>query len=185
MGVFKRARSVVEWAGAVDKGIELAGKHPVIVGIIFSVPSWIGRWVQQLPWTVTLSLAMCLFVAGLYLAKYPELSAMLARGSSKEERPDLVAWRHRSRYYAFEAACLFAECAPRMVFPAGSAAGAWLGTILVALNDGAISRIEIDGDTRLNVNDAGQYVAHDQTQISKAELRRLAESLGVKPGFLR
>jgi hypothetical protein len=101
-----------------------------------------------------------------------------------EPRPNYSIWRHKKRFYLFEAAYLLADREPiaNMSFMTGDAS-AWYALLYEAIRENELPNVRQPIDSNFTYVGDG-YKPHSETLIEAGELKKFCEKRGRNPEFL-
>lgn len=171
--VRERLARVAPW---IDPILELLDWKKSIIAAVAAlvVAGW--SFVRDLSAPVIVTLALTVLVQTLYLLYFPAFLKIIRSGIVV--RPDYSIWKHKHRFYLYEAACLLAGASPVVPAEMDAASEAWLSVLTDAVRDNQLKRL-IDQYAA-----AADRFPDEYTSVSAGDLKAFCETKGRKPEFL-
>jgi hypothetical protein len=196
MRVVRFLTKIVDLAGTIAVVLGWFGVTSYVVGAIIAIGGAGWALMTGVAAPIAFMGAFCTATAAAYLALLPMAYRTLQRAqeTSPRARPDPEIWRHVQELRLYEAACLLADIEPDLpiVSRPGDANG-WYRALCEAVRGRQIGRVPTPFDANhmfVSYDDHGhptgshEYRPHQETTITRSELRRFAEARGVRRVFL-
>jgi hypothetical protein len=178
--LFHRWWRRVSDAGTIITFLQVFGYWPSLVSLLVAAVTFLAGWLEEIPLSLLVVAVWSSFAAtaGMMLA----IRATWARHKDKARvGPSYEAWDHVEELAVFQAACLWAGLEPVRLVPPGEAY-ARFRMIKEALRKQEIAIAYPAGVAR--VFSGSEPQVDQETLVTRAELRKLAERRSMRPAFL-